>query len=463
MGKILGKAMLCALAGGLVWLIIEPLFPGSVTDLSWGRVEAWFIGCLMFAIGATAGFWHGWQRGGKSNIWMGVLMGGVFGTIGGMLGSQIGGGLVYAFFGGPEVFLSTGWSPVTVMARFVAFFPIGLFLGAGAGISLRSFRGVMAGAVGGLIGAGISGLTFDLIGIMMSPFIPVDPSGTTEVGMAGRAFLAFSMGFFIGLFTAIFEMATRQAWVRLVLGRNEGKEWPIDSVQTTIGRDERAHIPLFADPRLPQLAAVIQKQGHQYVLVDPSSPIGVGLNGQRVSQAFLSPGDNIQVGELQLQFLMRSGAARRAQEGRAKGVPMTPYQGGGQPQQPIQPIQPIQPQQPVSSPTQMSNPTVAAPSQAPVATGFSLVVISGPSAGDRFPVTGPMEIGREGSGIRLSWDAQASRRHASVCRAGDGLEVTDLASTNGTLVNGTAIKTSVLRPGDTLQIGSTQFRVEAGG
>ncbi len=458
MGKILGKALLCGLAGGLVWLIIEPMFPNQFGSTDWERVERIFIFMLVLAIGATAGFWHGWQRGGRTNIIMGTLLGAIFGTIGGLLGNAVGSGLVSALFGGGEVFLTVGLSPVVIMARFVAFFPLGLFLGAGAGISLRSFRGVMAGAIGGLIGAGLSGLTFDIIGNITAPLVPVDPSGMTEVGMAGRAFYAFSMGFFIGLFTAIIERAMRQAWVRLVLGRNEGKEWPIDSLQTTIGRDERAHIPLFADSRLPALAAIIQKQGHQYFLVDPGSPIGVGLNGQRIGQAALTPGDTIQVGELQLQFLMRSGAARRAQEGRAKASPISsgPYQGAPA-QQPLQPIQPD------PAPTQMSNPTMVSPAQTTVA-GFSLVVVSGPSAGDRFPVHVETEIGREAAGIRLSWDSQASRRHAKVSPTGSGLEVADLGSTNGTTVNGQRISTPTpLRPGDTLQIGSTQFRVEAGG
>jgi pSer/pThr/pTyr-binding forkhead associated (FHA) protein len=53
-------------------------------------------------------------------------------------------------------------------------------------------------------------------------------------------------------------------------------------------------------------------------------------------------------------------------------------------------------------------------------------------------VTGPIEIGREYSGLILA-DAQISRRHCELRFAGGATVVTDLGSTNGTTVDGIPI------------------------
>jgi pSer/pThr/pTyr-binding forkhead associated (FHA) protein len=94
------------------------------------------------------------------------------------------------------------------------------------------------------------------------------------------------------------------------------------------------------------------------------------------------------------------------------------------------------------------------------ATGPALVAVSGPATGQRFPLVAPIEIGREAHGLTLTGDPQASRRHAKVEPIGNSWQVTDLGSTNGTLVNGTRVTTAMLRPGDVLTIGSSQFRFE---
>ena len=59
-------------------------------------------------------------------------------------------------------------------------------------------------------------------------------------------------------------------------------------------------------------------------------------------------------------------------------------------------------------------------------------------------------------------DPQASRMHAEIAAEGEGFMITDLASANGTFVNGEAITARVLQPDDEIRIGShvLKFRVE---
>ncbi|MBS1709315.1 MAG: hypothetical protein JSS65_11435, partial [Armatimonadetes bacterium] len=237
MGRVLTKAVLCAVAGVLGWLMTEPMMPTDSHDPTWGARERVMVLLIVALIGLAAGLFQGFQRGGKTNILMAAGFGLVFGSIGGLLGHSIGGGLATGMFG-PNVFYG-GFSPVAVVARIVAFAPIGALLGGAIGWTQMSRRGVVSGILGGMVGAAIAGATFDLIGAALAPML-MTMRGNNEVGLPARAATALSLGLFIGLFTALADLATRQAWLRLVLGRNEGKEWPVDAAQTNIGRDERA-------------------------------------------------------------------------------------------------------------------------------------------------------------------------------------------------------------------------------
>lgn len=69
----------------------------------------------------------------------------------------------------------------------------------------------------------------------------------------------------------------------------------------------------------------------------------------------------------------------------------------------------------------------------------------------------PVTIGREeGNVLRLN-DERVSRYHAKVQSEDGDIILTDLDSTNGTRVNGTAIQIRRLRPGDQVSIGRTML------
>src|SRR5947209_2848281 len=75
-----------------------------------------------------------------------------------------------------------------------------------------------------------------------------------------------------------------------------------------------------------------------------------------------------------------------------------------------------------------------------------LIYPAGPLMGSRYPLgDAPLVIGRgEDCGLALP-EHTVSRRHALVARAGDGFQVTDLGSTNGTAVNHAPVTTAPLR------------------
>lgn len=59
-------------------------------------------------------------------------------------------------------------------------------------------------------------------------------------------------------------------------------------------------------------------------------------------------------------------------------------------------------------------------------------------------------------------DVGASRQHAEVRRTEDGFVLSDLGSTNGTLVNGTPIREHLLEDGDRITIGETALEFRSG-
>ena len=88
-----------------------------------------------------------------------------------------------------------------------------------------------------------------------------------------------------------------------------------------------------------------------------------------------------------------------------------------------------------------------------------LQVIKGENQGHKYHITGSMTFGRSVKCELCFSDAELSRRHAEFYLKGDSLEVKDLASANGLLVNRAKVTTAVLQPGDQVQLGSTTMLV----
>jgi pSer/pThr/pTyr-binding forkhead associated (FHA) protein len=91
------------------------------------------------------------------------------------------------------------------------------------------------------------------------------------------------------------------------------------------------------------------------------------------------------------------------------------------------------------------------------------VVLEGPGlrAGTTFEVSASIIVGRDrSSGIQLDGDEFVSARHARIEPREDGVWVEDLASTNGTFVNGERITAERLDSGDVLRVGQTELRLE---
>lgn len=86
----------------------------------------------------------------------------------------------------------------------------------------------------------------------------------------------------------------------------------------------------------------------------------------------------------------------------------------------------------------------------------SLLVVQGVEQGARFELGDrQMAVGRDARNDIRILDSEVSRNHATVQRVKDDYVLTDRNSSNGTLVNGVAIRSHVLVDGDQIQLGNT--------
>ena len=500
MGSILFKAIAGMIAGAVAWAVVEPFKPKFTDDARWAIFENGLMFMWAICLGATVGFMSGYQRGSRTHAIKECGLSALFALIG---------ILIFRGLSGPFAALIPAGNILGMIGRTGAIGMVGAGLGLGIGFSTFVWRRGLQGMIGGVIGGAVAGALFDAVGrITQGLTLTVSGVQTGHVGEVGalpRALTSILMCGAIALMIGIIEALSRSAWLRLELGRNEGKEWVLDKPTMVLGRFERADIPLFGDQSVAPQHAVIQKQGGSYVVIDQGSPIGIGVNGNRVQQAQLSHGDVLQIGGFNLRFQLRNskapnrgpepnrGAAYPVGGQYSAGMPstasgsqlMTPSQMAMQQQQQQQPMQPtmmnsaMQPtmMNPGMQPTMMNpvqqqpygamDPTVAVPAQGgmqpTMAQGgmSTLVAMDGPLLGQRFPLTSAIDLGRECQMIPMAYDTSASRKHARMEPSGAFVNVTDLGSTNGTFVNGQRVTNAMAKNGDIVKVGATNFRIES--
>ena len=92
-----------------------------------------------------------------------------------------------------------------------------------------------------------------------------------------------------------------------------------------------------------------------------------------------------------------------------------------------------------------------------------LRTLSGVQSGAIFQLGSITKLGRTSDNDIVLQDEYTSSKHAMVERIGDLLTITDLGSTNGTIVNGTRInQPTIISDGDKIIVGNSEFSLEHG-
>ena len=247
MATVSGRIVLLTLAGiaaGLLtWLLSDlsgaihlPDTGGELTPRAAG--EQAFV-CAFF--GAMIGLMLGLAdmvASGMTAQWVRIVGFGLFiGAVAGFVGVQFG----VVFYGllhmesvtNPFAFL------INTLARALGWGFIGALAGAADGVRKWSGRTIRNGVVGGFIGGLLGGTVFEAAIYIFA--------GVPRPAVVSRLLGFVITGGLIGLFIGLVQQLLKEAWVRVVLGKNEGREVLIDKEQTTIGRSELCDIALFGD------------------------------------------------------------------------------------------------------------------------------------------------------------------------------------------------------------------------
>lgn len=101
------------------------------------------------------------------------------------------------------------------------------------------------------------------------------------------------------------------------------------------------------------------------------------------------------------------------------------------------------------------------PQSEPPAVGCQLRVLRGQQIGTIFKLdSDEIEIGRDPHCNIFLNDMTVSRKHATLVKAGTAYKIYDENSFNGVWVNGKAVESAALTPGDQVQIGSFRLVFE---
>ncbi|MBE6613312.1 MAG: FHA domain-containing protein [Ruminococcaceae bacterium] len=182
-------------------------------------------------------------------------------------------------------------------AKFTAAFVRGLgwaIMGIGIGLSVGlikpEVKRILFCTIGGMVGAFIGGFLFNFV----CDIIPSD--------VVARGTAIVIMGILIGIGVGLLEQFAKAAWLKVVRGEFEGKEYLVFAGTTSIGNDGRNTIVLFKDKLVASHHCDIVLEGSKYVLIDAGTPMGTIVNGQRAFRHILRQGDAIAIGNSVLVF-----------------------------------------------------------------------------------------------------------------------------------------------------------------
>lgn len=167
---------------------------------------------------------------------------------------------------------------------------MGLGIGVSVGLIKPEKKRILFCSLGGLVGAFIGGFLFNYV-------VKIIPDDVVARGVA-----IVVMGILIGVGVGLLEQFAKAAWLKVVRGEFEGKEYLVFAGTTSIGNNGKNTIVLFKDKLVGPHHCDITLEGSKYVLTDCGTPMGTIVNGQKTVRHVLRQGDAIAIGNSVLVF-----------------------------------------------------------------------------------------------------------------------------------------------------------------
>lgn len=243
----------------------------------WSCIIALFIGLFM---GIGEGVFYGSKEKAIKYAAIGAGVSLAMGFISGYLAQW----MYSAMLGDdPSLFASS-------LIRGIGWAVMGIDIGLAVGLIKPEKKRILFCVLGGLMGAFIGGFLFNYV----CKIIPND--------VVARAVAIVIMGGLIGVGVGLLEQFAKQAWLKVIRGEFEGKEYLVFAGTTSIGNNGKNTIVLFKDKLVGPHHCDIVLEGSKYVLVDCGTPMGTIVNGMKTTRHVLKQGDAIAVGNSVLVF-----------------------------------------------------------------------------------------------------------------------------------------------------------------
>lgn len=252
---------------------------GCIGTGLWSAIVAMMIG---LALGVGEGVYYGSAR--KALIYgaIGAGISLVIGFLSGDVAQRIYSAVLDANENAGDfslaLFRGLGWSIM------------GIGIGGAIGLIRPSLKRVLFCIIGGAVGAFLGGFIFNQV----CEWIPND--------VVARGIGLCLTGLLIGLGVGLLEQFAKQAWLKVIRGEFEGKEYLVFAGTTSIGNTGKNAIVLFKDKLVAPHHCDIIQEGGRYTVVDAGSPMGTVVNGTRIERHTLRQGDNIAIGNSVLVF-----------------------------------------------------------------------------------------------------------------------------------------------------------------
>lgn len=243
----------------------------------WSAIIALFIGLFL---GIGEGIFYGSKEKAIKYGAIGAAISLVLGFISGDVAQ-----LMYSSLLGddPSLILSS-------LIRGLGWAVMGIGFGLAIGLIRPEKKRILFCVIGGLAGAFAGGFLFNFV----CKIIPND--------IVARAVALVITGILIGVGVGLLEQFAKQAWLKVIRGEFEGKEYLVFAGTTSIGNNGKNTIVLFKDKLVGPHHCDIVLEGSKYVLVDCGTPMGTIVNGMKTSRHVLKQGDAIAIGNSVLVF-----------------------------------------------------------------------------------------------------------------------------------------------------------------
>jgi hypothetical protein len=287
----------------------DPRTPAaSKVSLSELSLQSKVFGFLLFpAVAGLVGFMIGGVEGMVCRpyaraAWCAAL-GLLVGVVGGVL-SALAGGMVFSLLGliGGHAD-PTSSAPAFIFLTFrrgLAWSIAGMTMGLGQGFALKSSKLKLNGFIGGMVGGLIGGLAFDPINLLI---MGQDRFAGAELS---RALGLGTIGLTVGLMIGLTDLLTRDAWLRVLAGPLQGKEFSFNRTPIRIGSSQRNEVYLFKDPKIDPVHAEINKLRDAFEIVDKGSTTGTLVDGKRITRHRLVDGNRIKIGDSEFSYSARA-------------------------------------------------------------------------------------------------------------------------------------------------------------